>query len=148
MNRTRAAALALLAIAGALVIAGCGDDDETTTSDSGATLTKDEFIAKADAICAAGDQALTAAVQALGNGRPSQADLQRFAELAVPALQEQVDGIRALTPPAGDEDRVSAMLDAVQNGIDRIETDPSSIESDPLKAPGQLAEDYGLQECG
>ena len=40
------------------------------------------------------------------------------------------------------------MLDAVQAGIDKIKSDPSAIESDPLDEADQLAKDYGLQQCG
>ena len=41
-----------------------------------------------------------------------------------------------------------AMLDAVQGGIDKIQSDPAAIESDPLDEASQLAKDYGLQQCG
>ena len=66
----------------------------------------------------------------------------------VEQLQEQVDAIRALPPPAGDEEQITAMLDAVQDGVDTIKSDPSAIEADPLKQADQLAQDYGLQQCG
>ena len=158
MTARLALALTGLAATGALALGGCGGGDDTTstattgpetsTTAPAPALTKEQFIAQADAICAAGDETINAAVQALGNGQPSHADLQQFAQIAVPALQEQVDAIRALPPPSGDEEQITAMLDAVQDGVDKIKSDPSAIEADPLKQADQLAQDYGLQQCG
>ena len=157
MTARPALALTGLAVTGVVALGGCGGEDETTstattasetTTASAPALTKEQFIAQADAICAAGDKTINAAVQVLGDGQPSQADLEQFAQIAVPALQVQVDAIRALPPPSGDEEQITAMLDAVQDGVDKIKSDPSAIEADPLKQADQLAQDYGLQQCG
>jgi hypothetical protein len=151
-------ALAALAASGALALAGCGGDDDTSTTASGASetsgssgpaLTKAQFVAQADAICAAGDRTIEEAIKALGRGgEPSPADLHQFSIIAVPAIQQEVDAIKALPPPEGDEDEVKAILAAVQKGIDKIKSDPTSIESDPLAEADRLAEDYGLEQCG
>jgi hypothetical protein len=158
MTARPALALTGLAVTGVVALGGCGGEDDSTstattvsqtsTTASAPALTKEQFIAQADAICAAGDKTINASVQALGDGQPSQADLQQFAQIAVPALQVQVDAIRALPPPSGDEEQITAMLDAVQDGVDKIKSDPSAIEADPLKQADQLAQDYGLQQCG
>ena len=152
MTAGPALALTGLAVTGVVALGGCGGADDTTstattasetTTASAPALSKEQFIAQADAICAAGDKTINAAVQALGDGQPSQADLQQFAQIAVPALQEQVDAIRALPPPSGDEAQITAMLDAVQDGIDKIKSDPSAIEADPLDQADQLARTTG-----
>ncbi len=157
MTARLALALTALAATGAVALGGCGGGDDTTsTATTGAqtstaaapALTKEQFIAQADAICAASDKSLNTAIQGLGNGQPSSADLQQFSQIAVPALQEEVDAIRALPAPSGDEQQITAMLDAVQGGIDKIQSDPAAIESDPLDEASQLAKDYGLQQCG
>jgi hypothetical protein len=158
MTARRALALTGLAVTGVVALGGCGGGDDTTstvptvsqtsTTAPAPALTKEQFIAQADAICAAGDKTINAAVQALGDDQPSQADLQQFAQIAVPALQVQVDAIRALPPPSGDEEQITSMLDAVQDGVDEIKSDPSAIEADPLKQADELAQDYGLQQCG
>ena len=146
-----------LAAMAALALGGCGGGDDTTSTAttgpetstaSAPALTKEQFIAQADAICAAGDKSLNAAIQSLGNGQPSRDDLQQFAQIAVPALQEEVDAISALPPPPGDEEQITAMLNAVEDGIDKIKSDPSAIEADPLDEASQIAQDYGLQQCG
>jgi hypothetical protein len=158
LTRRPSLALAALATSGALALAGCGGDDDTATTASGGAeaggasgpaLTKDQFIAQADAICAAGDRTIEEAIEALGRGgEPSPADLHQFSIIAVPAIQQEVDAIEALPPPEGDEDEVEAILAAVQKGIDEIRSDPTSIESDPLAEADRLAEDYGLEQCG
>ena len=158
MTARLALALTGLAATGAVALGGCGGGDDTsstattgsqTSTASAPALTKEQFIAQADAICAAGDKTINAAIQALGNGQPSQADLQQFSQIAVPALQEEVDAIRALPPPSGGEEQITAMLDAVQDGVDKIQSDPSAIESDPLeRGRVNCAQDYGLQQCG
>lgn len=167
---TRVMTLLALALAAGLIAAGCGDDDDettttssTTTAATGATgatgaatgepLSQAEFIKEADAICAAGDKKINAAGQQLGPGKPSDQEFEQFTtETLVPEIQAQIDAIRALTPPEGDEDEVSAILDAAQGAVDQLDQDPSLLNEqsgdDPFKEANQLAKDYGLKECG
>ena len=58
-----------------------------------------------------------------------------------------------LTPPEGDEQQVTEILDAAQSGIDEIEQDPSLLNQGPdaggaFTEANQLAEGYGLTDCG
>ena len=167
----RITTLLALALATGLVAAGCGDDDDDTattssaaTTTAGATgatgatgepLSKEEFIVQADAVCKAGDKKIDAAAnETFSGGQPSQAEQEQFVtEDVVPNIQEQIDGLRALTPPEGDEDEVSAILDSAQDAIDQIESDPSALTEganadDPFAEANQLAKEYGLQVCG
>ena len=156
-----------LALAAALIAAGCGDDDETTTTaaaptttTSGATgatgatgeaLSKDEFIKQADQICADGDKSINEAFNALGSGEPSQQEQQQVVtDTVVPEIQGEIDGISALTPPAGDEEEVSAILDAAQSAVDQTKEDPTLLTQgqDPFQEANQLAKEYGLKVCG
>lgn len=163
----RVMTLLALALAAGLIAAGCGDDDDETTTaattTAGATgatgatgvgtgepLSQDEFIAEADQICTDSDKKINAAGQDIGN-KPSDQEFDQFVtETLVPEIQGQIDDIRALTPPEGDEDEVSAILDAAQDGVDQIEQDPSSVqgEDDPFQEANQLAKDYGFKKCG
>lgn len=159
-NLTRLLALALAALAFAAV--GCGgDDDEGTdtgatgaTGVSGAPLTQEEFISQADAICRTSGQDIDQEANSLfSGGQPSQAEIDQFAdEILVPGLQEQADGIRALTPPEGDEEEIGTMLDELEQAIDEIEQDPSLLQASddagPFAEVNQMAQDYGLEECG
>jgi hypothetical protein len=166
---SRITMLLALALATGLIAAGCGDDDDdtaattssptTTAAATGATgatgepLSKDEFITQADAICKAGDKKIDAAAQeTFSGGQPSQAEQEQFVtEDVVPNIQEQIDGLRALTPPEGDEEEVSAILDSAQDAIDQTEADPGALTEggdDPFSEANQLAEEYGLEVCG
>jgi hypothetical protein len=166
---SRITMLLALALATGLIAAGCGDDDDDTatttsspTTTAGATgatgatgepLSKDEFITQADAICKAGDKKIDAAAQeTFSGGQPSQAEQEQFVtEDVVPNIQEQIDGLRALTPPEGDEEEVSAILDSAQDAIDQTEADPGALTEggdDPFSEANQLAEEYGLEVCG
>jgi hypothetical protein len=170
----RLMAVASLVLALALIAAGCGDDDDETTTaatttptttTAGATgatgatgepLSHEEFVAQADAICEAGDEEIDSQAQEFfpEGGSPGTAEEEAFvSEVLVPNIQEQIDGIRALTPPEGDEDEVAAILDAAQDAIDQLEDDPSAITGagsgpDPFAEANQLARDYGLKVCG
>jgi hypothetical protein len=164
----RGSMLLLAAVAAGLGAAGCGgddDDDGTTAATTGPTgvtgatggelLTKEECIRQADVICAKGDDEIDKqASKRFGNQEPSEQEIEQFAtDTVAPNIQNQIDDIRALTPPEGDEEDVTLILDAAQNGIDEIEKDPSLLNqgSDAGGAfteANRLAESYGLDDCG
>jgi hypothetical protein len=143
MNRS---ALPALLLSLSLVAAGCGGDDE---ADAAEPLSKSEFVTQADKICADGNADLETEAEALGD-EPSQEEIEAFAtDTLVPNLQAQHDDLDALGAPEGDEDEVQAILDALQEGIDALESDPAAVTSsdDPLAEASELAGDYGLEEC-
>jgi hypothetical protein len=157
--RTRFA-IAVAAIA-ALAIAGCGGGSSSSTSGAsgtsgaqGAALSKSEFLAKGNAICAKGNQELNAAGnKAFSDGQPSQAELDKFAtDTIIPNIQQQIDGLDALPAPSGDEDQVQAIVDAAQSALDKAKQDPSVLTdqggSDPFAQANKLADAYGLTKCG
>jgi ABC-type lipoprotein release transport system permease subunit len=141
------ATLALTAVlALGVIAAGCGsgDDDSGTSS-----LTKSEWIAKADAICQQGNQEIEqAAQQQFGNQKPTAAEVQQFATgTALPNTQTQVDKIRALGAPSGDEDQVNHILDTVQAEVDKAKA-AGDIEDSTFAEGNSLAKQYGLKVCG
>lgn len=66
-----------------------------------ASLTKAEWIAKADAICRQGNQQINqAAHQQFGNQQPTAAEVQQFtANGLIPNVQSQADQIKASALP-------------------------------------------------
>ena len=146
--------LIVLAVAlAAALIAGCGSsssNDSTTT----VTITKAEFLKKGNAICKQGNKEISAAGNKIfSSGKPSQAQIEKFAtDILIPSVQKQVDDIRALGAPAGDEAQVKAITDAAQQGIDAMKKDPSTVtQSDktgPFAQANKLANAYGLTVCG
>lgn len=148
--------LGAIVAAAALVLgaAGCGGgDDSSSTSSTAAALSKDEFVTQANQICADGNKEISAAQnEAFSVGPPVQDKVEQFITATViPSVQSQVDGIRALGAPAGDEDQVAAILDSAQGAIDDATADPSLLEgsqsSDPFAETNKLAAAYGLTEC-
>jgi hypothetical protein len=80
--------------------------------------------------------------------------MEQFAtEVLVPEVQSQVDGIRELTPPEGDEETINSILDKAEEGVRQIEADPSVVASDQGSSPALLEAareigDYGAKQCG
>lgn len=160
MKPRRTAALALLAAAALLLACGGGDDEATTTGAtdatgaSGDTLTKQQFITRADEICAAGDEEIISAGRAeFGNQAPQGEELAQFVDdVVVPSTQRQHDQIAALPVPEGEEQSVDQLLTALQQGIDSLESDPEQLVQssgdDPFEEASRLAREFGLTDCG
>lgn len=150
--RLRVAVPLAAMLAGLILLAGCGGGG---SSSSTTALSKSEFLAQGNAICAKGNKEINAAgSKAFTQGQaPSQADQDKFVtDTVIPNIQTQIDGIEALTPPSGDEDQVTAITDAAQSALDKAKADPSVITdpsggSDPFAEANKLATDYGLDQC-
>ena len=66
-------------LAAGAIATGCGSSDDNGDSTTTASLTKAEWIAKADAICQQGNQQINqAAHQRFGNQKPTAAEVQQF----------------------------------------------------------------------
>jgi hypothetical protein len=131
----------------AVVIAGCGGSNDTSTTSAAKTA----FLKKANAICAAGNRRINAANErTFGDQQGTSADVERFVEASLlPAVQLQVNQIRALAAPPGDEAEVKKMLDTAQEDIDTAKSDPELLANDQpvFKDATGLASDYGLIAC-
>ena len=94
MNLRRMAALAACA-AIAAGAAGCGGDDDGGDTTATETLTKEEWIAQADAICKAGDDSIDEAAEAAGlDGSSSPDELESFyTDTVLPNIADQRDQI-------------------------------------------------------
>jgi hypothetical protein len=147
MGRGLAAAAALTLVVA--VAAGCGSSDDEGTS-------KADFVKQADAICAKGDKEIDSAGQKEFGGakqEPSKAAITKFMkETAVPSVRRQVDAIKKLDPPKGDESEVKAITDAADAATAKIEANPilgtEEGPKDPFAKTDKLARAYGLKTCG
>ena len=144
----------VVAIVTALVavgFTGCGGGDDSSSTTT-AAISKDDFVEFGNKICAEGNKTFDAAAKsAFSGGKPTEAEMTKFVdETAVPTIQGEIDGIRAIGAPEGDEDQVNAILDAAQKGVDTISADPTAFgpgNADPFAEANKLASDYGLTEC-
>lgn len=149
MTRTVLLPALLLSLSPLLLACGGGEEADAP-SPQAEPLSKADFVAQADEICATGNQEIATAIQGASD-EPSEQEVAQIAEeVLVPNTQQQHDDIAALGAPEGDEDEVQAILDAFQEGIDVVSEDPASLLSsdDPFGEATDLAEAYGLAQCG
>lgn len=150
--------LALLAAGAAiaLIAVGCGGGSDNTESTS--SLSKAEFVKKGNAICAKGEKEIEEGVEKfakennLSNKEPSKAQLKELTnDVLIPIVRNQVDDIRALGIPSGDEQEVEAIFSGVEEATAEIEEDPSllnEVGAGPFAKSNRLAREYGLTKCG
>jgi hypothetical protein len=156
-------ALALLA---AVLVAGCGDDDGSTAAGSEdaeptvetSQLSKRQFVKRVNAICQRGLEERTEAVEAYAEENPpanesAQEDLlvEAFVAVYPPSLETELEEIRELGAPQGDERQIEAILRTFRAYIDAV----AELEDIEEKAEvdrtvnefGRLAKKYGINEC-
>jgi len=138
-----------------MAIAGCGGGGDD--SSSGPAISKAVFIKKADAVCQGGNERMEVDFAAFlkekkNIKKPSQADYEELVgEVVVPNLRREIKEIRALGAPSGDEDKVDAYLEAVEEGLETAEDDPTvAVKSSEavFGVSSRLAKEYGLEVCG
>jgi hypothetical protein len=141
-----------------LIVAGCGGDNNNTTT----TLSKQEFLKKGNAICRKANQDVNKAGRLIfltgvkkgqkPSGPPPAAKFKKFADtILIPSIQSQINQIRALGVPPGDQAQVKAILDAAQAALNKGKQDPTLLEgnkSTPFAKANKLALAYGLTVCG
>lgn len=138
----------------AVLLAGCGGSN----TDSGrSSLSKEEFIAKADAVCAKTNKRMEAELgKFLTSGEQitnlSKADNERFVtKVLIPNLEKEIDELKALGVPTEDEERAKAMIAALEEGLETAEADPKALaasSSDIVYGiASRLAGEYGLKVC-
>jgi hypothetical protein len=143
------------ALAIALVVVGCGGGSD----DEAPPISKAELIKKGDAICEKGGGKAQTKLNSyvkenkIAKGQePTDAQFTEISEdILVPAIEVQIDEIRALGAPDGDEEQVEEMLDVLQEGIEGAEDDPVKAvkETSRLLAKGdKLLQEYGFEVCG
>lgn len=157
----RLIALSVGAMSIAAFTIGCGGgDDEVSTS----SITKAEFIAKADAICKRSDKQVEKKFTAFLKENPellkgaaaSEADItagstEVVETILLPATRREIKQIDALEVPSGDEDQIDEIIDALEEAVVRSEEDPptallSNVEV--FRRSKGLSEEYGLKVCG
>jgi hypothetical protein len=135
-----------LAVLAVLVAAGCGG------SGSDETVTKADFVRQGNAICGKWQQARTAAFSEINQRfKPpvTQAKREKAILFVLKPYGEALEGLKELDPPAGEEEKVEAMLDTVEKGWAQAKADPASLISSTVafKKSNKLFEEYGLKEC-
>jgi hypothetical protein len=155
LNRLIALLAALVAVA--LVVAGCGGGDSTT--DSTASLTKAEFLKQGNAICKEGNDEIESEFEKFAKENnlskkkaPTEAQLEEAAEqFLIPVVSKQIDGLRALGAPSGEEEKINTLLDNAEAALEEVEEDPSLVSgesNEPFEEVNKEARAVGLTVCG
>jgi hypothetical protein len=143
---TAVAGLSMLA----LLAAGCGSSSSgaSTAATVSGPVTKADFVAQANAICVKGTQRTEKAGQSLGNS-PTEAEAAVAVPAKfVPAVQAQIDELKALSPPPGEEAAVTSMLNLAQSDLDKIKSEPKlAFETKTFADFASVAHAYGLKAC-
>jgi hypothetical protein len=156
MNRARGQRLSILAAAAMISLAGFGcGEDASGTSETPASLTKPQFLERADKICQRGLEGKDAAVRAglkklspseIAN--PSKKRLEELGESIVAPIERLTTELRELPAPAKDEAAVQGIIAKLEAGLKKTEADPGSLaQSDPFANAADAARAYGLKAC-
>lgn len=138
-----------------MLIAGCGGSSGRNAKAE--TLTKVEFIERADQVCERTDATQRFAVRKYLANRPSATASQSSNEAAVlavglPAIKVEAKELDELPVPEGDEVEIKAIIDGVEKAVEKGEENPGELVNvkpggGPFAAVGKLAREYGLDAC-
>lgn len=153
--------LALLAsvAAIALVAAGCGSSSDTTGSTE-ASITKSQYLKEGNAVCAAGNKEIEEGFEEFAKEEgidekspPSEDQSKKASEtILIPAINKQIEGLRSLGTPEGDEGELDELLTSAEEALEKGEEDPVALieeeGGDPFAEVDKAAREYGLTVCG
>jgi hypothetical protein len=146
--------LVVAVIAAVLLVAGCGGGSDSGSSAN--PISKEEFIAKADAICKKGvkrmQSGIFAAIKVPQNlTKVSSREQEKIVTtVMVPSVSREAKELRALGVPDGDEEKVDAIITTLEEGVETAERDPQAVtkSSDVLFGiSSRIAGEYGLKAC-
>lgn len=152
----RPIALPALTLTLVALVAGCGGGSGDTST---VAVSMAQFVKSADAIC---EKATEKVGSDLGvylkkkhfsiGANPTNAQATGLVnDVLAPDVEKEVDELRALGAPSGDEDEVEAIVVAVEGGLERARKSPKAVvqgELDLFGEASELARNYGLKACG
>ncbi|HEX7280187.1 MAG TPA: hypothetical protein VF255_11270 [Solirubrobacterales bacterium] len=133
------------------VFAGCGggDDDEQPAS-----LTKAEYVKRADEICAATEKEQRKLLrqfqqenQGAGSGPQVMEEMIRTA--ALPPLEQQAEELAELPPPNKEAAKAEAYVAAVEKASEDVRKEPGTLLATPnaFDKAEDLAREFGFKTC-
>jgi len=133
----------------ALLAAGCGGGDDTTSS-----MTKAQFVKQANAICKVQNQKRGEAIKkVIASHDPKkllpQKDREELVLDTLPAYAAVPKQLGTLEAPAGDQEKVDAIIKAMEEAAKDVEANPAGALTSTkqfLKAD-EPSSQYGLTDC-
>ena len=115
------------------------------------TLTKAQFIARANALCSAAAAAMTRVFQQLpkSGGTPSSQEISAFIAAFAPVVQKQINGTKSLKLSKSNRAKISKMLQTDQAELNKVKSDPALLggKQSPFLAADSLARSFGLEDA-
>lgn len=163
-----AAGAAVLVVASIAAGCGGGGGSSPSVSSSGGTavgvaaaagLTKAKFVKEANAICKQGSNQIHSGAEAFKekqgidlNASLSKAQEEELvAEVVVPSIRAQADGLAKLGAPEGELTEVAGVVQKLEKVAEAGEEKPSNIlqegAGDPIAEVNKAAKAYGVDEC-
>lgn len=157
-----------VALSALLLAAGCGSSGSSATDAEGSegssevtvqtgSLSKAEFIERADAICESNRSQFSRSFEAFNREHPvGESPASKLSWLnevvdtvLMPIYEKQVDQLSSLGAPSGDEAQMAAFVNALQRQLDAIRDNPTLFAKTitPFKAAEGKARQYGLTGC-
>jgi hypothetical protein len=152
----------LIALIGAVmafaaIVAGCGSSSSSTT-ESTATLSKAEFVKQGNAICEAGNKEINAGFEEFAKekefskkNQPTKAEIEEGAEeVVVPSVRSQIEQIKELGAPEGEEEKVEAFLENAEAQLEKGEENASLLAEESAHLFASVNEEgkaLGLTAC-
>jgi len=146
VNKGAIGSIVGLAILVALLVVGCGGGSDET-------VTKSDFVRQGNAICGKWQQARGQAFREVNSKfKPpvTQAKREEAILFVLEPYEDAIEGLKELDPPAGEEEEVEAIIDAMEEGFNQAKANPGTLVSSsaPFSKGNKLTEEYGLKECG
>jgi hypothetical protein len=149
MNRKKRRPIAILMALGLVAgMLGCGGG---ASEDN--TVTKSAFVKQGNEICTEW-QAARSAVFARFNAKfegqkATRTDKEEGVLELLQPYEKASSRLAALTPPDGDEEKVEAIVSAMEEGAGKIKAQPLSAltNSSAFEEANELSSAYGLKEC-
>lgn len=154
MLSMRLLALFVGVLAAVFAAVGCGGGGDNSTTV--ASIDKAEFVKEANAVCTQGEGRMHSDYLAFsqeknGNPTPSKAEYEEFVDQVIaPNINQQIDEIRALGLPSGEEEHGEALLAAIEEGVKNAEAKPEKVSTatHALFAKAiKVANEFGLKAC-
>jgi len=146
VNKSSGALGGIVLVLIALLVAGCGGSSEEA-------LTKSEFVEQGNAICKQATKEREKAIAEFaqtGNPNGSRENLQEEAvEKALPSYEGAAEKIAELRAPKGDEAKVEAIVEGMEETVAKIHANPQSAFAGDraFRNANKAAENYGLDDC-
>lgn len=140
----RVGLVGLVVVAAVIGCAGCGSSSSSST----AKITKAQYVARANAICAKGNAVQSRASAKLGNS-PSRSQITHYVTtFLIPNIQGQINAVRALGAPPGDQAKVNQFINDAQADLNKLKANPQLATSSSLfNNFSARAHPYGLTQC-